>query len=147
MPLPVCHQLPAAAGGHLRPSWPEKTPDVDHQPAAGPVCTVLSVRFCAAAAVQHLGRSTERRDFYRLRFSAGAGAIEAYIERVSRSSGFEYGKARMFGCLGWALCATTAGLLFNVDPSWYSGWGPAAHCCWSFWWRWRVPEPVRQRWS
>lgn len=29
-------------------------------------------------------------------FSAGAGAIEAYIERVSRSRGFEYGKARMF---------------------------------------------------
>ncbi|HCQ3789625.1 TPA: MFS transporter [Escherichia coli] len=50
-------------------------------------------------------------------FSAGAGAIEAYIERVSRSSGFEYGKARMFGCLGWALCATMAGMLFNVDPS------------------------------
>ncbi|WP_223715984.1 MFS transporter [Escherichia coli] len=50
-------------------------------------------------------------------FSAGAGAIEAYIERVSRSSGFEYGKARMFGCLGWALCATMAGMFFNVDPS------------------------------
>ena len=50
-------------------------------------------------------------------FSAGAGAIEAYIERVSRSRGFEYGKARMFGCLGWALCATMSGLLFNVDPS------------------------------
>lgn len=50
-------------------------------------------------------------------FSAGAGAIEAYIERVSRSSGFEYGKARMFGCLGWALCVTMAGMLFNVDPS------------------------------
>lgn len=50
-------------------------------------------------------------------FSAGAGAIEAYIEQVSRSSGFEYGKARMFGCLGWALCATMAGMLFNVDPS------------------------------
>ena len=33
------------------------------------------------------------------------------------AAGFEYGKARMFGCLGWALCATTAGLLFNVDPS------------------------------
>ncbi|EGA0673587.1 MFS transporter [Escherichia coli] len=50
-------------------------------------------------------------------FSAGAGTIEAYIERVSRSRGFEYGKARMFGCLGWALCATMAGMLFNVDPS------------------------------
>ena len=34
-------------------------------------------------------------------FSAGSGAIEAYIERVSRNSFFEYGKARMFGCLGW----------------------------------------------
>ncbi|MEK8349435.1 MFS transporter [Escherichia coli] len=50
-------------------------------------------------------------------FSAGAGAIEAYIERVSRSRGFEYGKARMFGYLGWALCAAMAGMLFNVDPS------------------------------
>ncbi len=24
--------------------------------------------------------------------------MEAYIERVSRNSGFEYGKARTFGC-------------------------------------------------
>ena len=54
-------------------------------------------------------------------FSAGAGAIEAYIERVSRSRGFEYGKARMFGCLGWALCATMAGMLFNVDPGFLDG--------------------------
>lgn len=49
-------------------------------------------------------------------FSAGAGAIEAYIERVSRNSYFEYGKARMFGCLGWGLCASTAGVLFNINP-------------------------------
>ncbi|AIR68464.1 galactoside permease [Dickeya fangzhongdai] len=50
-------------------------------------------------------------------FSAGSGAVEAYIERVSRQSGFEYGKARMFGCLGWGLCASTAGMLFNVNPA------------------------------
>ncbi|WJV63990.1 MFS transporter [Pectobacteriaceae bacterium C52] len=50
-------------------------------------------------------------------FSAGSGAVEAYIERVSRQSGFEYGKARMFGCLGWGLCASTAGVLFNVNPA------------------------------
>lgn len=50
-------------------------------------------------------------------FSAGAGAIEAYIERVSRNSYFEYGKARMFGCLGWGLCASTAGILFNINPA------------------------------
>ncbi|WP_075181746.1 MFS transporter [Pantoea sp. 1.19] len=59
-------------------------------------------------------------------FSAGSGAIEAYIERVSRSSHFEYGKARMFGCLGWGLCATTAGMLFSIDPSWVFWMGSAA---------------------
>jgi OHS family lactose permease-like MFS transporter len=42
-------------------------------------------------------------------FSAGSGAIEAYIERVSRNSFFEYGKARMFGCLGWGCAPRRAG--------------------------------------
>lgn len=50
-------------------------------------------------------------------FSAGCGAVEAYVERVSRQSLFEYGKARMFGCLGWGICASSAGLLFNIDPT------------------------------
>lgn len=50
-------------------------------------------------------------------FSAGCGAVEAYVEKVSRQSLFEYGKARMFGCLGWGICATSAGLLFNIDPT------------------------------
>ena len=59
-------------------------------------------------------------------FSAGSGAIEAYIERVSRNSGFEYGKARMFGCLGWGLCASTGGILFGIDPSYVFWMGSAA---------------------
>ncbi|AVR01884.1 MFS transporter [Pluralibacter gergoviae] len=59
-------------------------------------------------------------------FSAGAGAMEAYIERVSRSTGFEYGRARTFGCLGWALCATTAGMLFSINPEWVFWMGSAA---------------------
>lgn len=59
-------------------------------------------------------------------FSAGAGAMEAYIERVGRHSGFEYGKARTFGCLGWALCATTAGILFSVNPEWVFWMGSSA---------------------
>lgn len=50
-------------------------------------------------------------------FSAGCGAVEAYVEKVSRQSLFEYGKARMFGCFGWGICATSAGLLFNIDPT------------------------------
>lgn len=49
-------------------------------------------------------------------FSSGAGAIEAYVERISRQSAFEYGKARMFGCFGWGICASTAGILFSVNP-------------------------------
>nr|WP_318384470.1 MFS transporter [uncultured Enterobacter sp.] len=59
-------------------------------------------------------------------FSAGSGAIEAYIERVSRSTGFEYGKARMFGCLGWGLCASTAGMLFSINPAWVFWMGSGA---------------------
>ena len=59
-------------------------------------------------------------------FSAGSGAIEAYVERVSRNSHFEYGKARMFGCLGWGLCASTAGILFSVNPAVVFWMGSAA---------------------
>ncbi|RJF57555.1 MFS transporter [Serratia inhibens] len=49
-------------------------------------------------------------------FNSGAGAIEAYVERISRQSAFEYGKARMFGCFGWGICASTAGILFSINP-------------------------------
>ncbi|MFC0309109.1 MFS transporter [Gallibacterium trehalosifermentans] len=50
-------------------------------------------------------------------FSGGAAASEAFVERVSRRSHFEYGRARMFGMLGWALCASLVGVLFNINPS------------------------------
>ena len=59
-------------------------------------------------------------------FSAGSGAIEAYVEKVSRHSHFEYGKARMFGCLGWGLCTSTAGILFSVNPAFVFWMGSAA---------------------
>lgn len=49
-------------------------------------------------------------------FFAGAGALESYIERVSRISGFEFGKARMWGSLGWASATFFAGMLLNIDP-------------------------------
>jgi len=45
---------------------------------------------------------------------------------VSRNSYFEYGKARMFGCLGWGLCASTAGVLFNVNPAFVFWMGSGA---------------------
>ncbi|MDU8924827.1 MFS transporter [Pasteurellaceae bacterium LIM206] len=49
-------------------------------------------------------------------FSGGSAASEAYIERVSRRSQFEYGRARMFGMIGWAICTSLVGILFNINP-------------------------------
>ncbi len=43
--------------------------------------------------------------------------MEAYIERVSRANRFEYGKVRVAGCVGWALCASITGVLFSIDPN------------------------------
>ena len=48
-------------------------------------------------------------------YNAGAPAIEAYIEKASRRSNFEFGRARMFGCVGWALCASIAGIMFTIN--------------------------------
>lgn len=50
-------------------------------------------------------------------FFAGIGALESYTERVSRISGFEFGKARMWGSLGWAGATFFAGMLFNINPN------------------------------
>ncbi|MCI4166527.1 MFS transporter [Bacillus spizizenii] len=50
-------------------------------------------------------------------FLAGVGAIETYIEKVSRKYQFEYGKTRMWGSLGWAVATFFAGQLFNINPN------------------------------
>lgn len=43
--------------------------------------------------------------------------MEAYIEKVSHISSFEYGRVRMFGCLGAATSTFTTGQLFNTNPN------------------------------
>ncbi|MGL5029887.1 MAG: MFS transporter [Aeromonas sp.] len=48
-------------------------------------------------------------------FAGGAPAIEAYVEKVSRSSDFEFGQARMFGAIGWAVCASIVGIMFTIN--------------------------------
>lgn len=48
-------------------------------------------------------------------FNAGTPAVEAFIEKVSRRSNFEFGRARMFGCVGWALCASIVGIMFTIN--------------------------------
>ena len=49
-------------------------------------------------------------------YNAGAPTIEAYIEKISRSHHFEFGKVRLFGCVGWSISATLVGLLFSTNP-------------------------------
>lgn len=54
-------------------------------------------------------------------FLASCGAVESYIEKISRKYDFEYGRARMWGSLGWAVTTFFAGQLFNINPS-YNFW-------------------------
>lgn len=49
-------------------------------------------------------------------FFAGIGALESYTEKVSRIAGFEFGRARMWGSLGWAAATFCAGFNFNINP-------------------------------
>lgn len=50
-------------------------------------------------------------------FLAGVGALESYIDKQSRATHFEFGKARMWGSLGWATASYFTGLSFNLAPS------------------------------
>lgn len=42
----------------------------------------------------------------------GVGVVESYIERVSRSNGFEYGHVRLFGSIAGATASFVGGILF-----------------------------------
>ncbi|EIC82536.1 oligosaccharide MFS transporter [Serratia sp. M24T3] len=50
-------------------------------------------------------------------FGAGCGVCEAYIDKVSRMTGFEFGKARMFGGIGAAIATFLAGILYGIDQN------------------------------
>lgn len=54
--------------------------------------------------------------YFSITFLAGVGAVETYVERIGRRTGFEFGKARMWGSLGWACATFFAGYLFNINP-------------------------------
>lgn len=49
-------------------------------------------------------------------FIAGSFAIESYADRAGRKYGFEFGRVRLWGSLGFALAAFFSGTLFNIDP-------------------------------
>ena len=49
-------------------------------------------------------------------FIAGGYAVESYVDRMGRAHGFEYGRVRMFGSIGYAVAASFSGRLFSIDP-------------------------------
>ena len=49
-------------------------------------------------------------------FGAAVGTLEAYIERLGRQHDVEFGKARLWGSLGWACATFVAGVIFNINP-------------------------------
>lgn len=51
-----------------------------------------------------------------LAFGAAVGTLEAYIERLGRQHDVEFGKARLWGSLGWACATFVAGVIFNINP-------------------------------
>ena len=52
-----------------------------------------------------------------LTFGAAVGTLEAYIERLGRQHDVEFGKARLWGSLGWACATFVAGVIFNINPT------------------------------
>ncbi|WP_025684882.1 oligosaccharide MFS transporter [Paenibacillus maysiensis] len=50
-------------------------------------------------------------------FQAGGGAVESYADRVARTYGFEYGRVRMFGSIGFAAMSFFLGPLMNMNPN------------------------------
>lgn len=49
-------------------------------------------------------------------YLAGVLVFETYADRYSRAFGFEFGRVRMWGSLGWAVASIFAGQLFNTNP-------------------------------
>lgn len=50
-------------------------------------------------------------------FNAGYGAIDSFMDKVSRKYSFEYGRCRMWGSFGWAAATFVAGRAINLDPN------------------------------
>jgi oligosaccharide:H+ symporter len=49
-------------------------------------------------------------------FFGGVGVVEAYIEKMSRKNGFEYGHVRLFGSIAGATATFIGGILYLKNP-------------------------------
>ncbi len=73
-------------------------------------------------------------------FSAGAGAMEAYIERVSRNSGLNTARRAPLAVWDGRCARPPPECCSALIPNGYSGWGRPPRCCWWYWW----PSPNRR---
>lgn len=64
-------------------------------------------------------------------FFGGVGVVEAYIEKVSRKNGFEYGHVRLFGSIAGATATFVGGILYlnNPDSIFWFGSASAVLLC------------------
>jgi len=53
---------------------------------------------------------------FSLGYLSACGLIDSYVEKISRKFGFEYGQARLWGCLGYAAAAAIGGVFFSINP-------------------------------
>jgi hypothetical protein len=99
----------------LRQAGAEKTSDVDRDRSAGADCSLLPLCFRAAAEIAVFKPAVAAYPFDIGLHRAGAcGEYKADIGAAAQR------------CLGWALCATTAGMLFSINPEWVFWMGSAA---------------------
>lgn len=54
--------------------------------------------------------------FFGLGFLAGCGLIESYVEKLSRLFSFEFGTARLWGSVGYAVGTLIGGICFSINP-------------------------------
>lgn len=54
--------------------------------------------------------------FFGIGYLAGCGLVDSYIEKMSRRFRFEFGTARFWGSLGYAIGAFIAGTVFVINP-------------------------------
>ncbi|MEX3022458.1 oligosaccharide MFS transporter [Kluyvera sp. STS39-E] len=54
--------------------------------------------------------------FFGLGFLAGCGLVESFVEKFSRMFNFEFGTARLWGSVGYAVGTFVGGIFFSINP-------------------------------
>ncbi|AHG18539.1 MFS transporter [Chania multitudinisentens RB-25] len=54
--------------------------------------------------------------FFGLGYLAGYGLVDSFVEKISRRFNFEFGTARFWGCLGYAVGTFVGGIFFSINP-------------------------------